>query len=894
MRIFKKICFNFIITFLLLVGSVTYSYSKVEISDFSFIGKEVAELNVMPVYKSISVDFKQVKQVDTYIEKLKVQTTEIEKDNYTSDEPGFMFSGRFGTSFSSAFIGSKAYKNYLAKMYLKEDYINVIEGYKKYKEKLKGTAFEDECTFLYSVSLMKVGYYQQSVDTLKDLSNKENFFGNLAQEFIFEYFKSLSKTDEIVDFAKNLKNFTPYSLYVYVDTLFNINKYEDIVYNLEKYPSYLDNYRFFYDYLAYAKYVLNKGDEVLLLEDKVTKNSYPVFADLYLKNGDLDRSKNYIDKIEDDILKKYFMIKMEIYQGKYDEATEELKKIDSENLKLNLLFELISKDFDNLDANYLDRFHFENPQNLDFKNFYKGLIFLRDRDFLNASKNFEKITFNQSLMLNSYFYKGLAYYYTNESLSEVNLKRYILNGKDNDKIDLARLLLGQIYLKNRKRDSALLVLEGCNKIFCQELKGEVFIANNEYDLALDYLKDIDTDRGNYLKAVIYFNKKEYETTVRFLKKINNPNLDTEYLLMAAYFKLNRADDASEIFSKYQDNQKFLDTALNYFFLTGDYKTVLSLIENSNLDTDKYKLYKAKSLYSLKKYNEAEKLFQELIAKDVYVYDAIMGLINVQRVKRGDKNYLAEIFNIIKKKNFDRKDQLVLELALESLNQNDFQNAIYIVNYYFDNFPNAKNNKDAYLIRGEIFKKLKKYNECITDADYVISKFIDTDDAIILKAECLEEVDKKKAVLFYEQLLNNKRFNELSKKKLLDLYNEPKKLIKLAYNFQDTEKITFYNGLEKGLNLVGENSEILKYQKEIDILINSNIKRYTVSGLYFSSLYDFYSNNFDEAAKKSMKAYYFDKDSKYNKLSLQIAINSYKKLNRDDNAEKVKKILENIK
>lgn len=894
MRNFKKTFFKSVIALFIFINSVNYGIAKVEISDFSFIGNEVTDFNIMPAYKNISVDFKQIKQIDTYIEKLQFEVFDVKKDNYTSDEPGFMFSGRFGTSLSSAFIGSRAYKNYLAKMYLKEDFINVIQGYEKYRDKLANTDYEDECTFLYGISLMKVGYYQKSVDNLKNLSNKDNFFGNLAQEFLFEYFKELSKTDDILNFAKNLPTLTPFSLYIYVDTLFQMDKYEEIIKILEKYPSYLDNYRFFYDYLAYAKYVLNRGDEVLSLEDKVTENSYPVFADLFLKNNDTQLAQSYIDKIEDEKLKRYFLIKMKIYQGKYAEATEELNKIDSDNLKLNLFFELISRDFDNIDVEYLDRFQFQEPQNLDFKNFYKGLFFLKNGDYLNASKNFEKITFNQQLILSSYFYKGVSYYYTNESLSEINFKRYILNGKDSEKVNLSRLFLGQIYLKNGKKDSALSVLESCNTLFCQELKGEIFVVSNEYNLALNYLNDIDTDRGNYLKAVIYFNRKEYETSLKFLNKVKNQDKDTEYLLMAIYFKLNRVDDAFTIFNKYKNHEKFLDTAINYYFLSGDYSKVLNLIEDSGLDTDKYKLLKAKSLYSLKKYSDSEKLFHELIAKDTYVYDAIMGLININRVKKDKKKSLSAIFDIVKNKNFERKDQLILELAFESVNQKAFQDAIYMVNYYFDNFPNAKNNKNAYLLRGEIFKSLKKYDECITDADYIISKFIDTDEAVILKAECLEKVDKNKAITFYEKLLNNNRFNELSKKKLLDLYTDPEKLIKIAYEFQETEKITFYDALEKGLNLAKNDTNILKYQKEIDILINSNIKKYTVAGLYFSSVYEFYSKNFNDAVKKAMKSYYLNKDSKYNKLSLEVAIKSYEKLNNEESANKVKKILENIK
>ncbi|MBZ4643888.1 MAG: hypothetical protein JG767_1497, partial [Deferribacteraceae bacterium] len=37
------------------------SFAGVEISDFSFVGKEVSDLTIKPVYKNISVDFKSIK-----------------------------------------------------------------------------------------------------------------------------------------------------------------------------------------------------------------------------------------------------------------------------------------------------------------------------------------------------------------------------------------------------------------------------------------------------------------------------------------------------------------------------------------------------------------------------------------------------------------------------------------------------------------------------------------------------------------------------------------------------------------------------------------------------------------------------------------------------------------
>jgi len=866
----------------------------VEISNFSFIGKEVADFNIRPVYKNISVDFKNIKSFDTYIDKLNFEVSNISKDDYSTKEPGFMFSGDFGTAISSAFIGSRAYRNYLAKMYLRKDYLKVIEGFEKYEEKLTGSDFKDECSFLYAISLMNIGYYNKSLSYLSDLAKKDNQFGNLAQEYLFEYYKEMSKNDAIIDLADKYSKLTPYSLYIYIDTLFKLDKYEYIVNVLDNYIDLADSYPFFYDYYFYSKYILKDFESILKNANKGTKNSYPIFIDIYLSKGEFSKANEYINKLEVEELKNYFKIKIKIYKGDYLEALWDLKSINSENYISNLFFELLTKAFPNIDVSLLDKFDFKDPYNIDYKNFYKGLLFLKNSDYLNATSSFEKITFNELLMLNSYYYKGLGYFYVNKNLAEVNLKRYILEGKDKQKLDSARYLLGQIYLSRNQTDNALIVLENCSTFYCQELKGEIFIINKEYEVAFEYLKDVDTDRGNYLKGVISFNRKDYDKALEYVKKVKNSDMETDYLLMSVYFKINRPDAARDIVEKYKDNKQFFDSAVNYYFLKGDYKRVLYLLNSTNYNDDNYLLLRGKSLYSLKKYTEAESIFLDLLNRNRYVYDSIFGIINIKRVKGDDGKYVDEIFKLIKDRNFDRKGQLVLELAKESVTQNNLQSAIYILNYYFDNFSDSKNNKDAYLLRGDIFKKLGRFKECIKDTEYVIGKFLDNDEAYILQAECYEPVDKVKAISVYEKFLGNNRFDLLSKKRLLNLYENPDKIIQIANSFIEENRAIYLEGVKKALKLVGDNKNILNYKNEIDNLIDSAIKGYVLAGIYFNSLYFYYQNDFKNAVKYSMKAYYLDKNSEFSKLSLENAIRSYTALGNKGNAEKIKKILKSLK
>lgn len=884
-----RLLFSVLIIFLCFISS----FADVEVSNFSFIGKEVANINIRPVYKNISVDFKNIKSFDTYIDKLNFEVNNISKDNYSTKEPGFIFSGDFGTAISSAFIGSRAYRNYLAKMYLRKDYFKVIEGFEKYEQKLTGSDFKDECSFLYAISLMNVGYYNKSLNYLSELATKDNQFGNLAQEYLFEYYKKMSKNDAILELANKYSKLTPYSLYIYIDTFFKLDQYENIVKVIDNYIDLIDNYPFFYDYYFYSKYILRDFEDIIKNAKKGTKNSYPVFIDIFLSRGEYSNATEYINKLEIDELKDYFKIKSKIYKGDYLEALTDLKFIKSENYLSNLFFEFLSKAFPNIEVSILDKFDFKDPYNIDYKNFYKGLLYLKKSDYLRATSSFEKITFNELLMQNSYYYKGLGYFYINKDLAEVNLRRFILEGKDEQKLDSARYLLGQIYLDRNQTDKALIVLENCNTFYCQELKGEIFILNKEYKIALEYLKDVDTDRGNYLKGVIAFNLKDYDKALEYVKKLNKRGMEADYLLLSIYFKINRPDATREIVEKYKNNKQFIDLALNYYFLKGDYKTVLYLLNSTKYKDDNYLLLRGKSLYSLKRYNEAESIFFNLLNRNRYLYDSIFGILNIKRIQGENGKYVDEIFNLIKGRNFERKGQLVIDLAKESVTQNNLQSAIYILNYYFDNFSESKNNRDAYLLRADLFKKLGRFNECVKDTEYVIKKFLEVDEAVILQGECYESVDKSKAISTYVKLLGNKRFDLLSRKRLLNLYENPDKIIQIANTFIDEDRKIYYEGIKKGIKLVGDNKNILNYKNEIDILMDSEIKDYVLAGIYFNSLYFYYQNDFKNAVKYSMKAYYLDKNSEFSKLSLENAIRSYDALGNKTNVEKVKKILKSL-
>ncbi|MBQ3033390.1 MAG: hypothetical protein IJD28_03340, partial [Deferribacterales bacterium] len=117
--------------------SFDYAVGQISVPDYSFTGREITGFTVSPGYTLVNFDFKPPSKMDMYIQNRESEFTSSEKQDYSAEEPGMMYSGSVSTSLSSVFVGEKAYRNNIVKTFLRKEYIDVIEAYEKYAEKLK-------------------------------------------------------------------------------------------------------------------------------------------------------------------------------------------------------------------------------------------------------------------------------------------------------------------------------------------------------------------------------------------------------------------------------------------------------------------------------------------------------------------------------------------------------------------------------------------------------------------------------------------------------------------------------------------------------------------------------------------------------------------------------------
>lgn len=871
----------------------SFSFGAVDVSDFSFIGKDISELEYKPLLKNISLNFKEVSSFDTYIEKLKLEEKEIQKDEYSSKEPGFMYSGKFGTELSSAFIGSKAFRNYFVKMYIREDYFAIVQSYPEYSKKLTGSDFEDECKFIYAVSSIKTASRDLGEDILNEivLDNRTGFIDNISIDYLGGLYKDSSDIPKIKNFVDSGVMLTPSVLYNYLDYLNNNERYEEIIKLAGQYSDNVAKYPFLNDFMAIGYYYAGDYESFIKLAPELSSDVYPLLSDVYLRKGDFKNALEYALKIKNEMLKKYLVLKISLYEKKIDQFFEDINEMD-ESFLFSLFFDYIKVYFPDIDFKHLNKFNFNDPKRQDHKNFYAGLISLKLKNYQQSALFLEKIAFNEVMMQNALFYKGVAYSFFNIDLSELYLKRYILEDDNREKLNTARYLLAQIYVSKGNMDGALVVLDLCDLEICRELKGEIFFSKGEYDTSVKFLSKIHTDRSNYILGSIYYKLKIYDEALTFLKKIKNPDENSDFLKMLVYFKLNIDRGSAEILSRYDNNLKFVEQAVNYYFLRSKYKEALTLIDKNNLNSPYFLLLKAKSHFSIGEMQKAEAIFTKFINSDSYLFDSFFGIMNIKKAE-GDSGYLKKFFELIKNKNFEKKDEMVFMIAKDSLQKGNLELSIEIINYYFDTLKVTPKTKEPYLLRSEIFKKIKKYQQCVDDTSYVLRKFGKDDDTMILMAECYEYLDKKKALEIYSKLGDKEGFSYFADKKIIEISEDPYVLRKIAYKFKENETDTFYSALLKAMSIVGDNETVTAFSEDIPYLIQSKTDSHVLAGLYYKSLELFYKNELKESVRFGMKAYYIDEHSDFSKLALMNVLRCYESLNDKSSAEKIKKILKGI-
>ncbi len=890
----KKVYLFILFTFL----STCNLYAQISVPDYSFTGKEITGFKVQPSYTSVNFNFKLPSKMDVYIQEIKSEFTVSDKQDYSAKEPSMIYSNQVGTSLSSIFVGAKAYRNNIVKMFLQDKFIDVVASYEKYKEKLENTDFFNETTLLYGLSLYKTGSHIQSYNVLKSLAVSDNPYTEIAQDTLFHKLYELNKTDLLEELANEVKSYSAFSLAIWLRYLNDNNKYEEIIKHLDNNADFEKTYPEFINLRVSSLYFLNNYQLVASFEPMMKdKPTYYLTIDSMIMIGKVDEAIKILSSLEDSEIKKILLTKADIAKNDFKSASDKLKFINNDKELLALLFYTVTNKFDKITPDFLLNFHFKSKQNNDYINFYRGLKYLSDKKYVDALKSFSLVIFNKSMVVDSYFYQGMASIYIDTSRAAWNYRKYIDNGTDSEKIMLSKFMLAQINYLNNNLDDALMLIDDCNQEYCYRLKGDIYIAKGMDKEALDVTGNLKDDRARLIKANAYYNSSEYSKALGELVKIKNKSPDSEYLLMMSLFKNKRYDDAIKILEKNKKDPRIFGAGIDQLILAGYTKKALAYIDTMKDLPPDYQVERAKLLQAEKKYKEAEKVYNNLLKNNEKIYESMSGLFQISQINGNTKDFIAKSADFIEKsKDFENKDLLLSQFATYAMDLKEPNLAIRYVNYFIDNYKKSPYLSDVYMTRARLFKFTQRYENCVSDADSIISLGKDNGEAMFIKAECLEYINKNKAVEIYKTMaVDNGRFNQPALGRLIILSDNPDEILSSAIKMKDISPDIYKKGIIRFLEII-DTPSFETHKQSIFELTHSGYSDISSVALWRIGMYYAEKKDYEKSAQSFLKGYYLFPKEEYAVKNLKGARWTYETRKMKLQKDNINKLLDtyNIK
>jgi len=867
------------------------AYAEVKVPGFAFTGQEISAYSIKPSFKNISVSFSVQSSFDTYLRQESFRLKSGEKKDYQSEDPGGIYSGGFGTSLSSVFVGERAYRNNIVKAFLDKEYLDVIESYSKYEEKLKGTAFEEETRLVYAFALLQTGSISKAMDIMKNIAVKGKNFRIVAADRVAEYLMNIKAFEELDIFASSLDRQTEYSLYAWLYSLLNLERYDRLVKVFNENSETASKDKRFYDFYISARYSQGGFEDVINSAGYSTENTIGLVADAYLIKGERTRAREIIQKMPDEGMKTVLQAKSAVLNKDLVRAGELLSEFKNDEDRLNLLYFYVGKTFPNISTEFLSMFHFDSRINADYLKYYTGIYFLSIGENKRAIKYLEAVLFNETLLKVSSYYKGLAYSNLDRNRAERYFLKYIESSEDQEKIAVSRFMLAQIYYIAGSLDDALMLLADCEKDFCKILKARIFLDKNDFELAWINTEGVRGDDAALIRSTVLFHKKQYNAALKQLSLITTLGRDADYLKMLSWLKLENLYEAEAIYNRYSNDIEFVNSYLEHLFLNGAYVQVLKITEKNKGD---FPLIRAKSLFSLGRLKEAAESYEAIIKSGKHSFDAWNGLLSAYSAMGAEEKYAQTARRITEvKSDFDKKDYLVYQTAAQALELKKTKLATVLLNYFFETFITSAYKNDAYLLRGKLFRDTGRIQQCLNDAELMLSEG-KSEDALFLKGECLQAKKPAEALKIFEQMTRESgRFRDLGYSKLIELYSKPKDVLRAAEYFKEKDTGRYYAGLEKYLSLLGEKS-LSENRKLLDRMIADRNPEGLAAAYYYMGNIEYNDKNYEQAAVMYMKSHYLFPASKYSRKSLMMTIESYKKLGKNKDIDILERKLKGMK
>jgi predicted negative regulator of RcsB-dependent stress response/TolA-binding protein len=861
--------------------------AAVSLPDFAFTGQELTGFSISPSFKQVSVSFSVQSGFDSYLRQESFELKQVDSKEYKSADPGGMYSGSFGTSLSSVFVGEKAYRNNIVKGYLDKQYLSVIQSYEKYYTKIAKSQYEQEVNLVYAFALLETGSISRAMGIMKDVAYGDGTFAGIASDRIMQYYLDTKLYEEADIFASGLKRVTPYSLYSWLYSLLQLQRYERVVETFDKHSEITSKDKRFYDFLITARYSQGGFDDVIKYGDKAGNNTVALLADSCLVRGNIQCALDHYNDIPDDNMKNVIFGKIAVTEGNYKEAERVLASLSTDEDRLNIFFFYIGRNFPNIDLTFLDKFVFDSKINNDYNKFYRGIYYLSKRDEMNAIRQIDGIIFNRELINTAYYYRGLAYSSIDTDRAQRYFLRFMELSQDEQKLMVSRYMVAQMYYLNGRFDDALMLIQPCETDYCRILKGKIFIDKNDLNSAWKNVDGVRGDEAALVRASILYNRKNYKEALTQLKLITNKSPQSDLLMMLTYLKLGDTSSAGAVFNRNSGDEMFMDAYLVNMMLAGQYQQVLKLTDGNKT---KYRLVRSKALFSLGKYQDAAVGFRSIVDSGQHSFDAWYGLLTSYMAMKDDKKFDDAARDITQvRQGFDRKDFLVLQAAKMALDTKDTRLATMLLNHFFDNYDVSVYKRDAYLLRGQLFRDTGRLEQCLDDAQ-MMQKDGRNDEGLFLKAECLQKSKPADAINIFEDLAKTSdRYRDLSYAKLIGLQTSPKDLKTSVNYFRNKDTGIYADGLEKYFDILPA-SQLSGEKSLLESLIKEGNPAVLPLAYYYSGMIQFGAKDYESAAATLLKGFYLYPNSKYAAKSVEKAASAYDSLGRKEEADIMRKKL----
>lgn len=886
-------------TFIFLLIFTTSVYAQVTVPNYAFTGQEITNFRVRPSYTAIQFNFSMPSQMDIYLQKRKAELSSGDKRDYNTDEPGNIYKDPNSARFTSLFVGAKALRNNVVKLFLNKAYIDTVNSYIRFEKKLQKSEYAVETRFLYGLSLFYTGSQKEAVDVLLEVLQTDGEYSMLAQDALFLIASELKRYDLMEETASLASDFTEYSLAKWIEYLYSKDRFEDIVQLLNNYPVLEADYPVYKNIRITCYYFLKRYKDIEKIAGNITDTSVtPLVADSLIMSGKLEKAKKYLETLPKNDVYYLLSAKINIAENKLSAASDNVINIKNDNEKLSLLFYAVSEKFDKITPEFLQNFKFKDRVNNDYVYFYTGIKYFEDKDYANSMLFFSMIGFNKELINSSYFYQGMASLHLDINRSEYNFNKFVNSGSDTEKLMLAKFMLSQIYFLKSKYDEALMLVDDCTASYCEILKGDLYLALNNEEKAFEYVKNKTDDRSRLIKANVYYNDKKYKSALSELVKIKKSTPDSEFLLMMSLFKEKRVLDAENIMKKNKSDIRIFSNGIQQLILAGEGRKALAYMEGLKNLSPEFKLERAKLLAAYNKTKAAKADYNSLIISGDYIYESLSGLFEIAKKEKKGKAFIDDKLSYIEKSSeFENKDMIISEFAAYSLEVNSPNTAIGYVNFFMDNYPQSKFYPDVLETRAKLFRLTGRYDNCVDDADKIIAKGgAAAEDALFMKAECMENINKNKAMEIYKEVAKtSKRFSKPAYSRVAGMSSSAEDVLWASEQLKESSPNLWQAGYLRFIDL-SDKKDYDKHAAYIEELSKTSTPAVRSASLWRIGKNQFETGKTAESAISFMKGYYLFPKEKYASQNLIGAKASYTKRKMKKELAVIEKMLQeyNIK